>query len=59
MPMHMPMHMPMYMPMNMHMPSSPAALLARVAQRSYEHWWCHKHHLKWKFTTGFIKVSHR
>jgi len=32
-------------------------LISNLFEHAYEHWWCHKHHLKWKFTTGFIKVG--
>ena len=32
-------------------------LMANLFEHSYEHWWCHKHHLKWRFTTVFIKLG--
>lgn len=32
-------------------------LIANLFEHAYEHWWCHKHHLKWKFTSVFIKLG--
>uniref|UniRef100_A0A7S0LD88 Flavin-containing monooxygenase n=2 Tax=Coccolithus braarudii TaxID=221442 RepID=A0A7S0LD88_9EUKA len=31
-------------------------LICNVAEHSYEHWWCHKHHLKWRLTTFVIRI---
>ena len=32
-------------------------LIANLFEHAYEHWWTHKHHLKWRFTTRFIKFG--
>ena len=32
-------------------------LIANLFEHSYEHWFMHKHHLKWRFTTYFIRAG--
>ena len=32
-------------------------LIANLFEHSYEHWWCHRHHIKWKVTTLFIRLG--
>ena len=34
-------------------------LIANLFEHSYEHWWLHKHHLKWKATVRATRDSHR
>ena len=32
-------------------------LIANLFEHSHEHWWLHKHHLKWRVTTWAIRVG--
>jgi dimethylaniline monooxygenase (N-oxide forming) len=32
-------------------------LIANLFEHSYEHWWCHRHHIKWKATTLVIRLG--
>ena len=32
-------------------------LIANLFEHSYEHWWMHKHHIKWKVTSVFIRAG--
>ena len=32
-------------------------LIANLFEHSYEHWWLHKHHIKWKVTSVFIRLG--
>jgi len=32
-------------------------LIANLFEHSYEHWWLHKHHLKWRVTGYFIRAG--
>ena len=31
-------------------------LISNLFEHSYEHWWCHKHHFKWRVTSVVIRL---